>query len=256
MKIKSLLLIAALGFVTSVTQATDVKPSPPSLSSSMSASIEEARIKKFTLELQQKFPMTANAKVTRAFGDFYSVVRGNEVLFINEDLSILINGDVMDLRGNKSLTASLRNTSRDKINVADLNLKDAIKFGNGQNVLYVFSDPDCPFCRQLETELDKLQDVSVYVFPFPISGLHPTAAATAESIWCAKDRAEAWRNYMTKGEKPIEAKCANPIERNIAAAGKYQLYGTPAIIFSDGAVVPGKVPASVITAQIAASKKQ
>lgn len=256
MKIKSSLLIVALGLVTSVAHATDTSASSASLRASMSSKIEEARVKKFTLELQQRFPAAANAKVNRAFGDFYSVVRGNEVLFINEDLSILINGDVMDLRGNRSLTASLRNTSREKIAVAELNLKDAIRFGNGPDVLYVFSDPDCPFCRQLEAELEKLQNVSVYVFPFPISGLHPTAAATAESIWCAEDRAAAWRRYMTKGEKPADAKCDNPIDRNIAAAGKYQLHGTPAIVFSDGAVVPGKVPAAVITAQIAASKKQ
>lgn len=255
---KKFLLTVGLSasLVTSHVDAADKAVHATSLSAAMSGNIEEARLKKFKTDLQQKFPMTADAVVKKSFGDFYSVVRGNEVLFVKEDLSILINGDVMDLRANQSLTAALRSAARPKIQVGELNLKDAIKIGNGKDVLYVFSDPDCPYCRQLETEFDKLKDVTVYVFPFPIAGLHPNATSIAESIWCSPDQAAAWHGYLTQGKSPVAAKCANPLERNIAAAGKYQLFGTPALVFSDGFVLPGAVPASVITAQIAASKKQ
>jgi thiol:disulfide interchange protein DsbC len=253
-KIISVLALSVF-FVAGHAGAADKGAVDSSLSAAMSGGIEKARLEKFKAALQQKFPMTADATIHRAFPDFYSVVRGNEVLFVKEDLSILINGDVMDLRGNQSLTMALRNAVRPKIDVKELNLADAIKFGAGRDVLYVFSDPDCTFCRQLETEIEQVKDVTVYVFPFPIAGLHPNAALVAESIWCAPDKATSWRDYLTKGQVPGPATCANPIERNIAAASKYKLLGTPAIVFSDGFVIPGKVPASVITAQIAASKK-
>lgn len=232
-----------------------VQPQPATLESAIAGGMEQSRLDAFKTRLAQKFPMTADAVVKKAFGDFFSVVRGNEVLFVKEDLSILINGEVMDLQANRSLTSELRNAARPKINVAELDVRDAIKIGAGQDVLYVFSDPDCPFCRQVETELGKLQDVTVYVFPFPIAGLHPNATAIAESIWCSDDRAGAWRAYLTEGKQPAVATCANPIEKNIAAAKRFQLFGTPALVFSDGFVIPGAVPASVITAQIAASKK-
>lgn len=230
-------------------------PQAASLVAAIAGGLEQSRLDAFKTRLGQKFPMTADAVVKQAFGDFFSVVRGNEVLFVKEDLSILINGEVMDLQANRSLTSELRSAARPKINVAELDVRDAIKIGTGQDVLYVFSDPDCPFCRQVETELGKLQDVTVYVFPFPIAGLHPNATAVAESIWCSNDRAGAWRAYLTEGKQPAAANCANPIEKNIAAAKRFQLFGTPALVFSDGFVIPGAVPASVITAQIAASKK-
>lgn len=265
--IRTIFVSFALILAIPITQAADKanpkanvagsvdQPKTSTLEAAIAGGLEQSRLDAFKTRLAQKFPMTADAIVKKAFGDFYSVVRGNEVLFVKEDLTILVNGEVMDLQANRSLTGELRNAARPKINVAELDVRDAIKIGSGADVLYVFSDPDCPFCRQVETELGKLQDVTVYVFPFPIAGLHPNATAVAESIWCAGDRASAWRAYLTEGKQPAAATCANPIDKNIAAAKRFQLFGTPALVFSDGFVIPGAVPASVITAQIAASKK-
>lgn len=208
----------------------------------------------FVDDLHARFPMTSDAKVSKAFGNFYSVVRGNEVLFINEDLTILINGDVQDLKTNRSLTTTLRDAARPKIKVADLDLKDAIRIGTGSQRIYVFSDPDCPYCKRLEGELGKLVDVEVYVFPFPITALHPDAALVAQDIWCSADRASAWQSYLLKGVKPAKGTCSNPLDRNIALSKKYQIFGTPAIIFEDGKVIPGAVPASTIMAQLATYK--
>lgn len=210
----------------------------------------------FIKDLHKKFPQTENAIVKKAFGDFYSVVRGNEVVFINEDLSVLINGEVVDLKTNGSITTGLRNANRPKVNIADLDLKDAMKFGSGPDKLYVFSNPDCVYCRKLELDLAKLTDVTVYVFPYPIASTHPQAVATSEHMWCAPDRNAAWLDYMTKGVKPAVANCPNPIQRNVALASKLQLFGTPAIIFEDGSVIPGAVPASVMQTQIQTIRKK
>lgn len=210
----------------------------------------------FLKDLRKKFPQTENAVVKKAFGDFYAVIRGNEVVFINEDLSVLINGEVVDLKTNTSVTAGLRNAHRPKIKISDLNLQDAIQFGTGRDKIYVFSDPDCPYCKKLEIDLAKLTDATVYIFPYPIASTHPQAVANSEHIWCASDRKAAWLDYMTKGVKPAAASCANPVQRNIALASKLQLWGTPAIIFEDGTVIPGAVPASVMQTQMATSRSK
>jgi thiol:disulfide interchange protein DsbC len=204
----------------------------------------------FLQDLHAKYPQTKDAVVKKSFGDFYSVVRGNEVIYINEDLSILINGDVVDLKNNRSLTSTLREANRPRFDMADLREGDAIRFGSGKRRIFVFSDPDCPFCRQLQAEVGKLQNVSVYVVPYPLAGLHPNATATAESIWCAPDRAAAWDAYLLRGVKPDEKSCSNPLERNAALGAKYRILGTPAIVFEDGTVIPGAVPASAIEARL------
>jgi thiol:disulfide interchange protein DsbC len=210
----------------------------------------------FSARLLQRFPSMAGAQVAPAFRGFYSVVRGREVLFVRDDFSVLVSGDVIDLRNNQSMASALRAANRPKIHPADLDVSDAIKFGTGSRKLYLFSDPDCPYCKQLENELPKVKDVQVFLFPFPITGLHPNARSVAESIWCQADRAGAWRSYVTTGAAPATVTCDNPISRNLLLGEKLQIQGTPALIFEDGSVVPGAISADRIEAQLAAAARK
>jgi thiol:disulfide interchange protein DsbC len=197
----------------------------------------------FLQDLHAKYPQTRDAVVGKAFGSFYSIV---------------INGDVVDLKENRSLTNALRDANRPRIDPADLRAAqaNAIRMGAGGRKVFVFSDPDCPYCRQLQGELGKLHNVSVFVLPLPLAGLHPNAATIAENIWCATDRAAAWNAYLLRGARPADRKCGNPLERNAVLAAKYRILGTPAIVFEDGSVVPGAVPASTIEARLAALGKK
>ena len=200
--------------------------------------------------IYQKFPGAAGAKVELAFPGFYAVSKGNEVVFLSANLKLLINGDVREVDANRSITEELRAANRPKIDPAQLELKDAIKMGGGQRKLYVFADPDCPFCQQLEKEIAQIKDVTVYVFPMPLEALHPNARRISESIWCARDGAGAWRDYLTTGKAPVSATCDNPLDRNIAAAQRLGITGTPAIIFADGELVPGAIAAARIEAKL------
>ncbi len=220
----------------------------------------------------KKFPAAEGAKIEKAFPGFHSVVKGSEIYFVRDDMSILIAGNVVDLKTNRSLTSVLQAQVEDakpKLDVAQLDLNDAIKIGNGARRLFVFSDPDCPYCRSLESSLSQLSDVTVYIFPFPLAQLHPNAPGVSEAIWCQADRAKAWRDYQeiaklvapdqlmaswrqylrTRGQ-PDQPVCANPIARNLALGQKWRIAGTPAIIFEDGALIPGAVPAERIEAQL------
>jgi len=208
----------------------------------------------FLQDLHAKYPQTKDAVVKKAFGNFYSIARGSEVIYINDDLTILINGDVVDLKENRSLTNTLREANRPRFDLADLRAAeaDAIRLGAGSRKVFVFSDPDCPYCRQLQGELGKLRNVSVFILPLPLAGLHPNAATIAEGIWCATSRTAAWNAYLLHGLKPAATKCSNPLERNAVLAAKYRIFGTPAIVFEDGAIIPGAVSASTIEARLAA----
>ena len=200
--------------------------------------------------IYQKFPGAAGAKVEQAFPGFYSVSKGNEIIFLSADMKYLINGDVREVDANRSITEDLRSANRPKIDPTQLDLKDAIKMGAGTRKLYVFADPDCPFCRQLEKELATLKDVTIYVFPMPLESLHPNARRISESIWCSINGAGAWRDYLTVGKKPVSRSCANPLDRNISLAQRLGIAGTPAIIFADGELVPGAIAAARIDAKL------
>ena len=213
-----------------------------------SASADQAD---FVKRVNEKFPATVGSKIESAFPGFWAVVKGTEVLFIRDDLSVLIPGDVVDLRTNLSLAANLRAANKPHISPKDFDLKDAISFGRGSRRLFVFSDPDCTYCRQLESELAKLKNVEIFVFAFPLVGLHPNARVVAETLWCQPDRAMAWRRYLLGGSVPALTTCDNPISRNVALGERLQVLGTPALIFEDGTVVPGAISAERIEAQLA-----
>jgi thiol:disulfide interchange protein DsbC len=189
-------------------------------------------------------------------GVFEVVINGNELGYTNAGGEIFIAGALFDLKTNTNVSerrlAELR-----KVDFARLPLDKAIVKvkGNGKRRLAVFSDPDCPFCKRLEPELDKLSDVTIYTFLYPIASLHPDALRKATLVWCADDRVRAWDDLMQRGAMPQRAAlgCATPILEIIDLAERLGINATPGIVFPDGKLMPGYMPADRIEAELGAA---
>jgi thiol:disulfide interchange protein DsbC len=139
------------------------------------------------------------------------------------------------------------------IAVASLPLGDALKFvqGNGSRALYVFSDPGCSFCRRLEPELAKLQDVTIHTFVIPFQGRQ-----LPQSVLCAADPSKAWHALMLDGDASglsPRADCASPLDRNLELARQLGVSGTPTLFYADGSRTAGYVPLSEIERRLVAS---
>jgi len=95
----------------------------------------------------------------------------------------------------------------------------------------------------------------VYLFLYPVLG--PDSNVKARNIWCGKDRAKSWNDWMLNEVKP-ESAGANcdtaAIDRNVAFGRKYNITGTPTLIFSDGTRAPGAIPAAQVEKQLASIK--
>ncbi len=132
-----------------------------------------------------------------------------------------------------------------------LPLADAIRTvrGTGERRLAVFSDPNCPYCRQLEPELASLDNVTVYTFLVPFQG-----EAKPIAVWCAADREQAWQRLMLDGDETLlnsGAACDHPIGRNLALARQLGVHGTPTLIWADGTRTEGYVGRAVLAARLA-----
>jgi thiol:disulfide interchange protein DsbC len=125
--------------------------------------------------------------------------------------------------------------------------------GNGSRVLAIFSDPDCPYCQKLETDLRALTNVTIYTFLMPLVSLHPAAHSKAVSVWCAKDRTAAWHATMWRGESVPQADCPHPVDRNVALGERLGINGTPTLIAADGRMLPGAASKEQIEAWLARS---
>ena len=132
-----------------------------------------------------------------------------------------------------------------------LPLADAIKTvrGKGERRLAVFSDPNCPYCQQLEPELASLDNVTVYTFLVPFQ-----REAKPIAVWCAADRKQAWQRLMLDGDETLlnsGAACDHPIGRNLALARQLGVQGTPTLVWADGTRTEGFVGRAVLEERLA-----
>jgi len=168
----------------------------------------------------------------------YSGSMDGQVVYVGEDAQHILVGSMYRLSDQKNLTKDLV-LEQNSIDWKKLPLQDAVKSvrGNGKRQIAIFSDPNCPYCKQLEAEINKLNDVTIYTFIYPIK---TQSIAVSKQVFCEKDPTLAWSNLISKGIQPSSNKsCANPIERNLSLGKSLGLNGTPAIVFSNGFKVMG-----------------
>ncbi|MDQ6973964.1 MAG: DsbC family protein [Mariprofundaceae bacterium] len=147
---------------------------------------------------------------------------------------VIASGHIFETKTRKDLTAA-RLEAINTVDWSSLPLKNAIVSGDPKGLpVAIFTDPNCPYCKKLETELKDAKGIKIYTFLFPLSRIHPTARAHAESIWCAKNQHEALLDVMLHGKTLAKGTCKTPIDANTSLAQKLGISGTPTLISSDG----------------------
>jgi len=124
--------------------------------------------------------------------------------------------------------------------------------GTGARKIAVFSDPNCPYCKQLETTLKSLDNVTVYTFLYPV--LSPDSSVKSKSIWCSKDRSGAWEGWMLDHTAPTAAASCDTtaIDKNLKLGQSMNVTGTPTVFLADGRRLPGAVPADRLEKELSA----
>lgn len=210
-----------------------------------SAHANEAVIRKNLSERLPNLPRIEDVRATPMRGLFEIRINGTDLLYTDAEGNYLIQGALIDTKARVNLTEE-RLEKLTAIAFDDLPLKDAFTVvrGNGQRKLAVFADPNCGFCKRFERDLAKLDNVTIHTFLYPVLG--KDSEQKSRAIWCARDRAKTWDDWMLRGVTPPEpkadAKCdAAALGRNIAFGQKYRITGTPTTILANGTRVPGAV---------------
>ncbi|HET9403728.1 MAG TPA: DsbC family protein, partial [Burkholderiales bacterium] len=203
-----------------------------------------------------RFPtMTVESVSPAPFAGLYEVVLDGEIVYTDEKAEYFFSGSIFDIR-----TLPPRNLTQDRANrfAADVFTKAralAIKRvrGGGERTLYTFEDPNCGYCKALQGELAKLDNVTIYTFLTPL--LSDNSVEKSLSVWCAKDRAKAWEDLMSAGTVPDNDKsCAHPLNQIAAITRRFQIQATPAIFLSDGRHIGGMRRAAEIEKAMSAVK--
>ena len=201
-------------------------------------------------------PTAVESVAKLPYGGLYEVLmKSGELVYTDEKVSFLLDGRLIDTKTRRDVTAA-RMAQLSAIDFGTLPLDQAIKQvkGNGARVLVTFEDPNCTYCKRLAKELSQVKNVTLYTFLYPI--LTPDSTDKSRNIWCAKDRAKAWNDWILDAKVPAGAKCdSEVVDRNVELGRKLRINGTPTMFLSDGRRIGGYVPAAQLEEALASVAK-
>ena len=267
MKPTLLALLLGLAMNFSITDVLAASQNQPYAQNFAQTALSE-KDQKVLAALQKAYPQNRIrlARETQVTG-FYEVILGEGVSYVfitadtlekldlinekNRDAYFqhwIFGGVFYDMKNQIDLTAPMKKLAQ-MVDVSKLPVENAItrEVGKAENTLFVFTDPRCPFCKKLEAELVKLENVRIHTFLTPLTSLHPDAKEVSARILCAKDKAKAFEDFMLKGKEISEpTQCQTTLEANERLLTELGIKGTPTIFFENGERATGALSAEAI----------
>jgi thiol:disulfide interchange protein DsbC len=161
---------------------------------------------------------------------------GPQIVYSDAQGTYLFTGHLLEAKSDRDLTEErLQKLTAIEFNTLPLDLAVKVQRGNGKRQVAMFTDPYCPYCRRLEQTLLQVDDITVYVFMFPV--IRPDNADHSRAVWCAPDRAKAWLELAANDSPKVPAggaTCPNPVDKVLALGRSLRVNGTPTLFFPNG----------------------
>ena len=221
------------------------------------AGAQEAAIRQALAQRLPQLKVVDEIKPAGVSGLYEVRVNGSEIYYTDAKGDFLIDGQIIETKTRRNITED-RIAKLTAIPFDSLPIKDAFTLvrGNGQRKMAVFEDPNCGYCKRFERDLQKVDNVTVYLFLYPVLG--PDSVKKSQDIWCAKDRVAAWQDWMLRDQAAGAASAAcdtGAIARNVELGRKYKITGTPTLLFVNGARIPGAVDNARVEQALADTSK-
>jgi len=209
------------------------------------ASADEAAVRRMIQDKLRGGGRIENVQKT-PFGDLYEVViRGDEgllVYYADGDARVIIVGQMIDAKSGRNLTEE-RQRKLTAVKWDSLPFQWAITTvrGGGRRKIAILSDPNCPYCKRLEEDLAKLDDITVHILPYAV--VKSDSVRQAKAVWCSKDRVKAWNDLMFRRIEPQAAPdCDTPIEKLAEFGRRMGANSTPTWFLENGERYSGALP--------------
>jgi thiol:disulfide interchange protein DsbC len=221
------------------------------LLTSFSIAAQDDVIRKNLSERFPKLPKIEEIQKAPIAGLFEIRVASNDVYYTDSGGNYLIDGQLIETKTGKNLTEE-RINKLSMIEFKNLPLQDAfvIKRGTGARKVAVFEDPNCGYCKRFEADMQKVNNVTFYMFLYPILGA--PSVEKSNNIWCAADKNKAWTDWMLSDISPKQTKCnTDALARNVEFGKKHRITGTPTLLLADGTRVPGAIASAQLEKMLA-----
>lgn len=246
------LLIIALFVLNTTIRAEEsskpVAPKPDSATTEKSSTPANPAIPEAVQNALQTLLNKENATIIPApIEGLYEVTVGSEILYMATDGQHLIVGNIIDAKTRENLTDKKRNGFRAKAlnSVAEGEMVVFAPENDTKYTVNVFTDVDCGYCAKFHQEVPALNKAGVKVryLAFPRAGFGSDTFKKMVSVWCAEDKKQAITDAKAQRDVPRK-QCDSPVRKEYELGKEMGVTGTPALVLSDGELVPGYVPAA------------
>ena len=210
---------------------------------SLNAAMKEASKNDIAQMEQLELFKRAQIKIIKAYdiGSLYVLninVQGNsDEIYLTKDKKFVLSGDVINANNGIKITAP--------VDLTGVKGKEAFVYGNGKEEYFLFTDPECPYCKKLETYLPQIKDkVKIRVFYYPLES-HENAKDLSLYIMSQKtnnEKIDAMFESSNNIDKAKNAKYTKAeleklekqLEEQIEIGTKLNIQGTPTIFDKEG----------------------
>jgi thiol:disulfide interchange protein DsbC len=171
-----------------------------------------------------------------------------DIVYTTSDGKYLLQGRLIDLDTREDLTERSKSGIRKEL-IDEIDMTNQIVFTpeEPEFELMVFTDIDCGYCRKLHSQMEEYneQGIAIRYMAFPRAGIGSHSYEKAVSVWCAADQQAAMTNAKA-GSEPDPVQCDNPVAEQYQLGTELGVTGTPALLTSDGMLIPGYVPPATL----------
>ncbi len=181
----------------------------------------------------------------------FEIVSGGDVAYVSADGVHMIQGTLYNVPERKNLSEATLGGMRQKL-MASIDPSALVVYpakGKALHTITVFTDPSCPYCKQLHKEVDKLNEMGVTVkyALYARSGNRNLTGRQLQEVACSKDAKRELERFFNSPSQPSEGadcKAATALDHLASLAPKVGLEGTPHIVTDSGLSFSGYRPAA------------
>lgn len=243
----SAITIIAVGVFFSVNEAAVANNVSTSktmdVNSKLDPELLKAKIKTklgLTVRKVEATPVPGIALLITNQGLFYSSYNGD--YFIQGKVYSLVS-EVTDLAEQSLASMRLEGLDVFKDDMIEFKAKDE------KYIVTAFTDITCGYCRKMHKQMDDYNNrgITFRYLAYPRSGIKEQSGDFSQgfkdlrSVWCSEDPAQAMTNAKNSLQVAYRV-CDKPIEGQFNFGRQIGVNGTPALVLSNGMMVPGYQP--------------
>lgn len=230
-----------------------------SMTAGVAGVVEETEFSAVEEKLRTLVPNAATIAISEIpIAGLLQVQINSDIIYVTEDGQYLVQGQIMNLDTRENITDQAMSSIR-LSKLSGLKPEEQISYSPEKPSydLLVFTDIDCGYCRKLHNQMAEYNEegIAIHYLAFPRAGIGSASFEKYVSVWCADDKQEAL-TLAKNGTDPELASCPNPIAEQYDLGREIGVTGTPAILTTDGTLIPGYVPPAQLRQRLEAMQTQ